>query len=157
MKTRSLAVLALVAAATAPLLALGADKAKKPAPIPRDEAIASCVKNREKAYECKEQFIDAMIDMRMRHMPQLAKAGSTPEGRAELKQIGLREITEDGSGDLAPRQAKCGEMFDHMKATPAREQLDAMAACEAKTDCGERVACMVPLMEKMMFGKKAAK
>jgi hypothetical protein len=118
----------------------------------RDEMIAACVENREKSYECKDPFIDAMIDLR------LSRLGKTlsPGERNAMKSKGLEEITEDGSGPLAPRQAKCAAMVDHLgkkQRKVANAKLDALKGCYAETDCKRRVECMMPIMAELMFPK----
>jgi hypothetical protein len=122
-------------------------------PATRGELVSACVENREKSYECKEPFIEAMIDLRA------SKSGRTPspEERAQMKAKGIEEITEDGSGPLAPRQAKCAAMIDgmtrqHRKVT--RTHLAAFDRCYAQTDCNQRVACMIPVLAELMFFKK---
>jgi len=117
--------------------------------LSRKEMIGGCVRLREKAYECKEAFIDAMIDLRRKVQKRIARAAATEEGRAKLREIGLREITEDGSGDLAPRRRRCASVV--RKSRPVeRAAAQAFEACYAKNDCGERIACLMPLMKKRM-------
>jgi hypothetical protein len=108
------------------------------------------VEMREKAFECKEPFIDAMIDLRM------SKAGRklTPAERAEMKVIGLREIAEDGSGPRPPREAKCEAMIKERPGKTDRAALSALRDCYAESDCGKRIACMMPIVEALTFPKK---
>jgi RNA polymerase sigma factor (sigma-70 family) len=122
------------------------------ATLTRSESVHACVRNREMSYECREPFIDAMMDLRLR------KAGKTitPEERAKMRQVGLREIAEDGSGPLEPRKVKCEAMLDKMGSgagipRAVHEQLE---ACYARTDCQARIDCMMPIMERLMFRKR---
>jgi hypothetical protein len=123
--------------------------------VSRDEKIAGCVKNREKSFECKDPFIEAMIDLRA------SRGGKPPTGdqRAKMKAKGLEEIEADGSGPLAPRQAKCAAMVDKMDQTHngdavTKTHLDALDKCYAEQDCPKRVACMMPILGELMFTKK---
>ncbi len=133
-----------------PTLATTASEAK--APLTRSEAVEACVKNREKSYECREPFIDAMIELRLR------KAGKQvpPAQRAKMRELGLREIAEDGSGPLEPRRAKCEAMVAKMGegAKMPRSVNDQLEGCYAQTDCQARVACMMPIMEALMSAPK---
>jgi hypothetical protein len=138
----------------------GAPRARaESAGVSRDEKIAACVKNREKSFECKDPFIEAMIDLRASH------GGKPPTGeqRAKMKAKGLEEIAADGAGPLAPRQAKCAAMVDNMdKATDqthrsdavAKAQLEALDKCYAEQDCPKRVACMMPILGELMSPNK---
>jgi len=123
--------------------------AKEPS---RGELIAGCVESREKSFECKDPFIDAMIDLR------LSRSGKTvtTEEREKMKAQGMAEITEDGSGPLPPRRAKCAALVDQMTSAgrSIRPSIHAdLKACYKKTDCRQRVHCMMPLFAELMFGK----
>jgi hypothetical protein len=124
--------------------------------LSRGEMIDGCVKMREKAFECKEAFIDAMIDLRAKYQKRIARAIATPEGRAKVKEIGIKEITEDGSGELAPRQKKCAQKARKQRRMP-RAAVAPMEACYEKADCAAKISCMMPIMERMMFGKRRGK
>lgn len=141
----------LIMAAALAVLAPTAATADKPAS--RDEAVAACVKNREQAFACKEPFIDAMIDMRLR------ATGKTvpPEQKTKMREKGLAELAEDGSGPLAPRRAKCESVVDGMSERGTNVEPGTLARldqCYAKKDCKARVACMMPILESFMFPKK---
>jgi hypothetical protein len=119
----------------------------------RDEEIAACVENRERSFECKDPFIDAMIDLR------LSRSGKkvTAEERAAMKAKGLEEIAEDGAGPLRPRQGKCAAMVDRLtkkgRRTITRAKLAAFKPCYGETDCTKRVSCMMPLLADLMSKK----
>lgn len=137
-----------------PAVSLAGANAKAAAPaLSRDEMIDGCVKGREKDFECKEDFIDAMIALRSKHQPEIKKA--VDADAAGTRAQGIKEITEDGSGEIAPRKAKCAEMVDHMTAAGksyGKAQRTELEACWTKKDCKARIACEMPLLEKMMFG-----
>jgi ethanolamine ammonia-lyase small subunit len=116
----------------------------------------SCVHDREAFFGCKEQFVGQMIALRAKHQARIAEAGKTAEGLANLKKEALAEIAEDGAGPLAPRQAKCRQMAEHAVAKGLDAQsaeVDARAACDAIGDCDARLACLMPIYERLMFKK----
>jgi hypothetical protein len=159
MKWNSLKAPAAIAAIVVALFGLpavslaGANAKVAAPPLTRDEMVDGCVKGREKDFECKEEFIDAMIALRSKHQPEIKKA--VDADAAGTRAVGIKEITEDGSGELAPRKAKCEEMVDHMTAAGksyGKAQKTELEACWTKKDCKARIACEMPLLEKMMFG-----
>jgi hypothetical protein len=121
-------------------------------PLTEEEMISACVENREKSYECKEPFIDAMIDLRTKQ----AGKTLTPDERAKMKAKGLEEIAEDGAGPLEPRRAKCAAMTNKMKKGPKVQHatLNNLRRCYAEQDCTKRIACMMPIMAELMAPKK---
>ena len=119
------------------------------------QLVDSCVKNREEALACKEPFIDAMIELRARHQPQIAEAIKTPAGKLETREIGLKELAADGGGPVAERRTKCEAVASHTQMS--RADLDALNACYTKSDCTAKVACMMPILERAMFADAASK
>jgi hypothetical protein len=118
--------------------------------LTREEAIEGCVRLRERAVPCKEVYIDAMIDLRAKHQPRIAKM-IQKLGREKVREIGLRETVEDGAGPLEERRRKCAKT---VRGLPPREAVAPIEACIAKTECGEFVKCVMPELEKLMFGKR---
>jgi hypothetical protein len=116
--------------------------------VGRDEHVAGCVTMLEKSYQCREIFIDAMMRLRASH-----HSPDIPQDQwAAAREIGLRELAEEGSGPLEERRARCAANVDGGQMPRiTRADADQMNACLAKTSCDERVACMMPVLERTMF------
>jgi RNA polymerase sigma factor (sigma-70 family) len=127
-----------------PALVAGGQAAAGPGVDPAFLAAAAdhCVQMREKVYECKDAFAESFVN---RHKP-------TPEQRAALLARAYEEIVADGSGPLEPRKKACEATVNKMLKAEEPEILNRklegmkklLAFCAAKTDCNERVECMVP-------------
>lgn len=122
------------------------------APLSSEAAIDHCVRFREEMAQCKAPFIDQMVSLRGRLNPTFGKELADPAKRREFIEIGLKEIAEDGEGPRAPRAAKCAEAIKEMP-LPTQGVADALTACGAMADCEARVACAMPLVEKLMASR----
>jgi RNA polymerase sigma-70 factor (ECF subfamily) len=129
--------------AALPALIAGSHAAADPVdPGFLDAAADHCVQMREKVFECKDAFAQAFVD---KHNPP-------PERRAAMLARTLEEIVADGSGPLPPRKKACEQTVQKMlrpeNEKVLRDKLEGMrkllAFCAAKSDCAERVECMVP-------------
>jgi RNA polymerase sigma factor (sigma-70 family) len=128
-----------------PALVAGAAQAADPKagdPALIAAATEGCVQMREKVYECKDAFAEAFVNQRK----------PPPEQRATLLARAQEEIAADGAGPLEPRRKACeATVSKFMKpgdTESLQRRLDGMkkmlAFCSAKSDCAERVECMLP-------------
>lgn len=112
------------------------------------EALDACAEQLPKQLECKQEFCDAMVDIRRKLQPKFAGAD-----RAELVKGCLTEIAVDGTGDQKTRRDRCAAWA---KGRPAmkmpRADAAAATACFGKATCGERIGCWAPITEKLMKG-----
>src|SRR5262245_46049540 len=96
-------------------------------PLPRDQAIATCVAYKEKAVACKEELADFF-------------AGFAPaDQRPRFREKALQEIVAEGTGPLAPRQDKCAKDVEKSPLTEADRA--AMETCSAVKDCHAAIEC----------------
>jgi hypothetical protein len=118
--------------------------------LSQDELVAGCMAVREKAWQCKDPFIDAMMALRDRHA-----APSIPKDQwAAAREQGLRELEADGSGPVEPRQKRCADaVAAGMMSSLSQKDGDDMNACLAKTSCADRVPCMIGVLERTMFSR----
>jgi hypothetical protein len=117
-------------------------------PLSKTAAVQSCVKAREQALTCKEQFIDAMIDLRAKHQPEMAEA--VKKDRAAVRAKGLSEMAVDGGGPIAERTKLCEETISE-KPLPDEKEVKALDVCYAKSACGAKVECMITAFERIMW------
>lgn len=114
------------------------------------DAVNLCMEMRETIFGCKEEFAEAFV---AHHNP-------APDRRAAMRAKALEEITADGSGPVEPRRQACAESMKGAAAPPA-EKIDEMkrglAACAAKSDCPDRVACLMPLIKARIGRGKSVK
>jgi hypothetical protein len=122
-----------------PALVASAQEAK---PLPRDEAIAFCVQQREWIFErCREEYADLMVS----RLP--------PEKRATAREGWLKQIQEGGSAPLEVRQQKCAAELDkktQLASISNYADRDAILTCQKESDCKVALACG----HKVIFGKK---
>jgi hypothetical protein len=146
-------ILAALFAIVDPLTgALPSAAASDPTPA-RATWVRACVIAREHDLECKEPFIDQMIALRSKYQPRIKEA--VQKDPAGVRAIGLRELAEDGTGPVTAREQKCAAAYDEHAASGAPPRTsDALDACFALSDCTQRLACEMPLLEKLMFGEK---
>jgi hypothetical protein len=145
----------LKAAALLAIVSLTATAAEqeKAQPTTREELIDLCVKAREHDFECKEQFIDSMIALRVKHQPQMKKLAE--QDLAAIKIQGIKEITQEGSGPIEPRRALCAEAHDDLKSRNSPlEKFVAVEKCAQIKDCSARMKCEMPLLEQLLFKGK---
>jgi hypothetical protein len=120
-----------------PALVAGAEASK---PLPRDEAIAFCVEQREWIVQkCKEEYADLMVE----RVP--------PERREARRKEWLKKLEEGGSGPLGPRQQKCAEELDRkaqLASISTYAGRAAIRACQQENDCQKALTCV----RQLMFG-----
>lgn len=114
---------------------------------PLEQATAMCVRLHEEAARCTEPFVDQLLELRARYDPAFAQRLADPQQREELRRIGIEETLEDGTGDLARREARCTEYARNGPPAPASDP-STLEACYRLPDCASRVACMRPVLER---------
>jgi hypothetical protein len=109
-------------------------------PLPRDEAIAFCVEQREWIVQkCKDEFADMLVE----RVP--------PDLREAKKKDWLKKLEEGGTGPVEPRKQKCAEELDkkaQLASISTYAGRDAIRACQKESDCKTALACA----RKYMFG-----
>jgi RNA polymerase sigma factor (sigma-70 family) len=148
MKNERLKQAAVFFGVVLPSLAAGADGATQGAAL-EQSVIAACLELHEKGYECRDVFVDVMLDM------HLAKSGRkvTPAERAKLRERAMAEAVDNGKASLERRQERCKVMVGQMGEKPkktAESRTPKLKACYAEQDCKARVACMAPIIEELM-------
>jgi hypothetical protein len=134
-----------------PALGAGAGQAEDDRKL-EQLAVAACVEMNEKSYECREEFADAFVEMRVKH----AKQPPTPQERAKLREKGLRDLELRGSGSTERKRAICEKMIGQMGVRAkqsVQEHHPSLQACYAKDDCKQRIACIMPIIERVHDGE----
>ena len=121
-----------------PALVASAEGAK---PLPRAEAIAFCIEQREWIVQkCRDEFADLLVE----RVPA--------EQREAARAKWLKEITEGGTGPLEPRQQKCAAELDkkaQLASISTYAARDAIRACQREPDCKVALPCGL----QVMFGQ----
>jgi RNA polymerase sigma-70 factor (ECF subfamily) len=122
-----------------PALVASAEDSKRLTP---DETIDFCVEMREKQFTCKE----VIADVRVSRVPADKREGS--------RRMVLKEITEDGTGPLEPRKAKCATDLKLPKAAwigfLTKADVAAIRSCNVEKDCKNGVACWMNAVEPVV-------
>lgn len=146
--------LVLALTCVVPAIAFAQSKAAAPATefLSDAEMLDACAETLPRQLECKQDFCNAMVDLRRKHQPRFATVD-----RAEMVTACLAEIAVDGTGDSKARRDRCAAWS---KGRPAmkvpRADATASTACFAKASCGERISCWAPITEKQMASMAAA-
>jgi len=103
-------------------------------PLPREQAVDTCVWYKEVALQCRNELADFFV-------ATFAKPDTPPETRARLRERALKEIVDEGTGPLAPRREKCGKDVDKRPITYG--DLATLKRCAARVgdDCKAAVEC----------------
>ncbi len=109
----------------------------------RQEGITACVEFKEKTVRCKAELAD--------YFATFAPA----EHREKLRRKAAEEIEEEGTGPLAPREAKCAAAVDGTSGKA--EYWSAMRPCSDEPDCAKVVTCASPIMNAWIEASKARK
>src|SRR5439155_1879966 len=121
-----------------------------------DEMLTACAEALPQQKECKAEFCTSMVDMRSKSDPRFK--GADAAKLKEMKETCLKEIENDGSGDLAARKKRCSDWTAQRgKMTLKRTDHSEMQACWKKAACGERIACWGPVFGRVMAANMAAK
>lgn len=113
-----------------------------------EDVIAACLEMQEKAYECREAYADAVLDL------QLAKTGGVLNSVERASVIQARvEVSEREIGrPLEARRAGCRSFIERLdgrtkaiafNSTPARR------SCHRESTCERRARCFVGVLEEI--------
>ena len=142
----------LVLACLVPFFAFAQSKPATGEFLTDAEGLDLCAEALPKQLECKQEFCNAMVDLRKKHQPRFASVE-----RAEMVAGCLTEIAVDGTGDLKTRRDRCAA---RSKGRPpmkvARADATASTACFEKATCGEKIGCWAPITDKAMASMAAA-
>jgi hypothetical protein len=133
-------------------------EAKPPVkPLTAEEEIAACVTLRERANECRELFIDELIDLRTRR----TVTPMTKEQRQASRAKGVADLQADATGPLEPRRKKCAADLAVAKANPPppvpdRADVAKLDRCYRHKDCKQRVDCMLAVIDGFTFSTRPA-
>jgi hypothetical protein len=110
------------------------------------EANVACAEALPLQRECKVEFCDAMVELRLAMDPKFKGAD-----KAAMKVECAKEIEVDGTGDLTTRTKRC-EGWAAARGPMKIERGDklAMDACWKKATCGEKVGCWKPIFTKVV-------
>jgi RNA polymerase sigma-70 factor (ECF subfamily) len=113
-----------------PTLAMAGEADK---PLPREEAIKTCVWYKEMAVQCRNELADFFATF--------AKPGTPPEVLARYRAKALKEILDEGTGPLQPRREKCSQDVEKRPITYG--DLATLKKCAAQTneDCKAAIEC----------------
>jgi RNA polymerase sigma-70 factor (ECF subfamily) len=103
-------------------------------PLPREQAVDTCVWYKEVALQCRNELADFFV-------AAFAKPDTPPEAKERLRERALKEIVDEGSGPVAPRREKCGKDVDKRPITYG--DLATLKKCAARVgdDCKAAVEC----------------
>jgi len=126
-----------------------ARSAQGPAPSAQPTAAAdpraTCVAVLQRMRTCTDQFIPALVDLRIRHdRPAGIAAAAAAQGRDTLVGVALKEWAVDSSDEHIGEL--CGDIDKKMSAA-LQELVDAGHGCLGQETCDAAVACVMPLME----------
>ena len=117
-----------------------------------DDPVEACKAMFKRQFECRETFIPALVDLRIKYdAPKgIAAHAAKPGGRDEL--IGMAQKEYDTDGVDPKRSETCKKIATGLPP----EAVAAARACAAKTDCASLVACVTPLQEGRIKAQAAA-
>ena len=117
-----------------------------------DDPVEVCKAMFKRQFECRETFIPALVDLRIKYdAPKgIAAHAAKPGGRDEL--IGMAQKEYDTDGVDPKRSETCTKIATGLPP----EAVAAARACAAKTDCAGLVACVTPLQEGRIKAQAAA-
>jgi hypothetical protein len=118
---------------------------------PTDDAVEACKAMFARQYECRETFIPALVDLRVKYdVPKgIAAHAAKPGGRDELIGMAQKEYDTDG---VDPKRS---EMCKGVAPGFPPEVVAAARKCAASTDCASLVACVTPLQEMRLKSQAA--
>ncbi len=129
-----------------PSLVAGASGAAQDAAL-EQAVVDACVELHEKMYQCRDPYIDAMVDL------HLGGRKISPADRAKLREHLMQGLTETATAPIEKRQARCKTLMSqagetHRKLAEAR--WPSLRACYQERDCQARVACMKPILQELL-------
>jgi hypothetical protein len=134
----------------------GSDKkpATEPAPSPRADAEAVCLKMFQKQRECTDVFIPALVGWRVElDVPAGIAAEDASAGRDAL----VAKANEEWAASNSDSQL--ATLCTSLVASVPEEQLSPMMdvgnRCAAATACEEYIACVEPMQRQRLAAQKA--
>ena len=130
-----------------PALGAGAGQAEDDRKL-EELAVAACVEMNEKSYECREEFVDAFLELRLSH----AEKQPTDAERAKMRDKAMRDLVDRGSGPMERKRAICQRMISQMGARAregVRSHHPSLQSCYSQNDCKQRVACIMPIIGRI--------
>lgn len=120
---------------------------------PTPERVDACMRFRDNAARCKEQFVATMLELQASQMREVDERLKKPEARQELIQFGVKQLEQDAAGTPDERRERCVET---VKSSPAPKPADIadLDTCFAESDCDRMVACVKPVLQRQMDGQK---
>jgi hypothetical protein len=127
---------------TAPATAAGADDAQ-----------TTCVATFVRQRECTDQFIPALVDMRVRLDQPAGIAARAREagGRDAIIAEAKTEWAEDSKDEKIA--AQCEQIVGGVPAEHMQQALPEIQGCLEKSDCDAFVGCILPAIEKLHGAK----
>jgi hypothetical protein len=121
------------------------ERAPNAQPTAAADPKASCVAVLQRMRTCTDQFIPALVDLRIRYdRPAGIAAAAEAKGRDALVAGALKEWSVDSSDEHIAEL--CGDIDKKM--TPALQELvNAGHGCLGQQTCDAAVACVIPLIE----------
>jgi len=116
------------------------------------DLLTVCVKTFERQYECTDDFIPALVDIRIKNGLLPASVANLPKqegGREKLIEMAMEEWKTDGTEPKLTES--CKTMIQVVSAEESEELRVAGEKCLAATDCKAFVDCMMPVVEKQML------
>lgn len=118
------------------------------------DAKATCVASWVRQRECTDQFIPALVDLRVRmDFPAGIAAEAQQHGRDALITTARGEWAEDSTDEAIA--TSCDRMLAALPSPPVEEALEGGARCLAETTCDAFVTCELAVMES--FWRTAAR
>jgi hypothetical protein len=143
MKSENLRRAAVFFGVVLPALSAGAKGGNGDAAL-EEAVIDACLQVQEKTFECKEVFVDAMLD----HHVKKSGASLTPEERAKMREARLKDIVAGVSGTVERRRGVCKKLIDRMGERAKEEAKgSSLKTCLAEPDCQARTRCLMPIIE----------
>lgn len=125
---------------------------KEPAaPSDGGDLLSICVKTFERQYECTDDFIPALVDIRIKDgllPPGADEIAKEEGGRDKLIQMAMEEWKTDG---VEPARTESCKKMTQVVTPEEGEQLKAAGQkCLATADCKAFVDCIMPVLEEQM-------
>lgn len=141
------------------LTACGGSDLPPPAPAPEPAAASeptpldTCVAVFARQKECTDDFIPALVDLRIRHdVPTGVADQAANGGRDALIATAMQEWAEDSQEPVA--RATCEQMIAQVPPEQLEPMLNQGRDCAAMPACGEFVHCILPQIEQHLAAAK---
>lgn len=126
---------------------------QKSVPVPAEPAsdeasIATCKKGFVRQRECTDEFISALVDVRIElDIP----SGIAEEAKADKDAL-IAKAKEEWAKDSTDEaiDATCNDMVSAMPNDRVGEMVEHLDGCVANVSCDEFVTCMMPMVKGMI-------